>query len=453
MSREETRNDPRPLSVGAAVGYGLLCALFGLCAWLVVRQTRTTVRARRLSTELLGHESRLHGRRFIRPSIADTPNRSDCDSVLDAIDALRGLDLGDEEVRRLSIASTLIRGTEAPQGLAALPSRNRAQLDAFLRSAACPHVRVSRPLHTAEAGPEYGRILRGVLLIALRDRDGDPTRCLDSVVRSVRVLSDLPYAAGYLGLVMPALVMEPITLVALRCARRADHAAVTAAWQHIATIAALPLPEGEALVFERLAMARPLRDEVFRTPTVPTSGDALNAWAMRPRYVEGWAALTDGIESLPERTTSPAEAELRVEEHESILQRMSTAFSSGPSAQRFLHRGRAGHAWLRLLAMSLDAIARVGAGSEPGTLGEPQRNHPSARDPFTHREPLHWARNHHGAFIAWSVGPDGHDAHGSGDDVLLTVPGPPGAPEQDAHDHGPGHHHDRGAPAVPTMMP
>ncbi len=96
---------------------------------------------------------------------------------------------------------------------------------------------------------------------------------------------------------------------------------------------------------------------------------------------------------------------------------MSSAFSSGASAQRFLHRGRAGHAWLRLLAVSLDAIARAASAPEPGTLAAPQLNAAWARDPFTHRDPLRWARNHSGACIAWSVGPDGHDGHGSGDDV------------------------------------
>lgn len=451
MSQEEAPADRARLSPGAALGYGLLCALLGVGALLGVREARTTSRARALDASLLAHEARLRAKRFDRPAVAEAPASAACDSVLDAIDALRGLDLGDDTQRRFPFGTTLTRGTAAPPEIAALPGRNASQLDAFARSAACPRVRVSGALRLSDPGPEFVRILRGAQLLALRDRDGDPARCLDGVARSARLLSDLPYAAGYLGLAIQAAAMEPLTLVALRCARRADSTVVTEAWHRISTLAALPLPEGEALAFERLAMARPIRDEVFRTPVVPTSGDELNAWAMRPRLVEGWAALTDDLATLPERTTSPAEAELRVEEQESTLRRMSSAFSSGASAQRFLHRGRAGHAWLRLLAVSLDAIARAASAPEPGTLAAPQLNAAWARDPFTHRDPLRWARNHSGAFIAWSVGPDGHDGHGSGDDVLLTVPGPPGAPEHSGHDHG--HGHDQGAPSVPGLGP
>ncbi len=450
MSQDPSPSDRPRVSAPAALGYLCLTVALSVGVVLVVRQTRTTARARVLDQELTAHEARLRAQRFERPAVTDEGSPAGCDSVLDAVQALP--DLSGEREALAGLQTLLLRATAAPPPVLALLSRHDAALDGFLRAARCRQVRVSGATSLSAPNPRYGELLRGSGLVALRDRDGDPARCLDSMAAVTRILSDMPYAAGFLGLAMGAVPMEAVASVTLRCARRAEPAAVALAQRRFAALGTPPLPEGEVLVFEGLATVRPIRDIVFSVPVFPTDADSLQAWWHRPRFVQGWAELTEGLSTLPARTVTPVDTLDRLEEVDRILARISPAFAGASTGGRFVERGRGGHARIRLLAVALDALARPRPGPDPAALPMPDLRAPWARDPFTTRDTLRWVRNHTGSFVASSVGPNGLDDRGGNDDILVTVPGPPGTPERSerGHDHG----HDHGttpgtAPGVP----
>jgi len=430
----------------AALVYGALTVLLSVVVVLVVRQMRTTAQARTLDATLARHTARLRSHRTERPAVMEGTAAPDCDSVLDALRALPDLSAAQHPIAPLF--ALLARGEPLPTEFAALATAHTARLDDFLNTSRCLRMRVSSPLATSSPMPRYGDILRGAALVLQRDRAGDPVRCLDSIVRVSRLLSDLPYAGGYVGLALSGLPREAVANVALRCARRATPPQVAAAQQRLAAVAAPPLPEGEILVFERLAMMHPLRDIVMQTPAFPTNADALQSWWYRPRFVQGWESLATGLDDLPARITTPGDTVDQLDETDRILGRIMPSLAGTSNALRIVERGRTGLAWTRMLAVALDALGRPRTDPDPAALPMPDLRAPAARDPFSRRDPLRWARSHRGGFLAWSAGPDGRDDRGSNDDLVLTIPGPDGAPEA-ADDHGHDHGHNHGAPQGP----
>ncbi len=375
-------------------------------------------RARALDARLQQSAARFHAHRWERPVLRGTAaagNAADAERA--AIEPLDKL-----EARPIEPLANLLKdGKPMPPEIVALVERHRAALEGLRSASLRGHAWTQVPFEqgaSAPLPPFVSRLRTGKLLLAMAST-AEPAECLRIAADAVRVGQDGAAGVGLVGSMVAATQTELALPVMLRCALRADGAARREAAREVALLVAHPLSLGEAFEAEGLMGGGTFRDLSLHVPAFPTSSAAFEAWSGRGTAIDAWQYVADEADKLRDLDVR------RIPEGLALLDQLEQAALHSPNPLvamitptrvRVLARAGAMEARLRATAVLLQTLADPAA--DPAALvGKPELADPFSGKPLAlRRDPA--------ALVLWSVGQDGKDDGGKGDDVVTALPAP-----------------------------
>jgi hypothetical protein len=402
-----------------------LCPAVVGAAWFVLWQRPLERRDAELAHELAQATLPLESARWQRPVLRGVARSGNAAALArNAVVPARVLPSG------VDLFEALDSDPPPSPELARLIERIRPRLDAF---EAATQSSFSWQLDPA-LDPSTGTLdnlahLDSVELLLLRASTLSAAACLRAATDAVRLAQDLVPGGGLDRVQIAGVEMSVVPRVAIRCAARASPDELGAALAEVESLAEHAPPIASAIDVEALVAARGFQSDFALRPSLPKlTGAPLDRARANPwQLLDAWQRSLDAAERLS-RLDSGADY---VAQRAALDRALDSHWQDDPllvasrlrvEAEKVLARHARAVALLRALGGALAVMqARATNGALP-RVAPSALAQPALADPFS-QAPLRYERAADGrSGRVYSVGMNGRDDAGRGDDVVVQVP-------------------------------